>query len=179
MIRFDLTGLKFSKLTVISHIGKNKHGQNIWLCKCDCGKETVGSTGDIRRLHKQSCGCFFDSIIKRGANRKPPGESACHQAYLQYKHKSKRCNIEFDLSFEKYKEISSQNCYYCDIPPSNKAYTKARNGYYINNGIDRVNNSKGYVDGNMVPCCKQCNFNKADITIEMVEKIHEFINKST
>lgn len=174
----DLTGLKFSKLTVVKYAGQNKHKHNIWLCLCECGKETIGSTGDIRRGHKQSCGCFFNSIIKRGANKKAPGESACHQAYLQYKHKSIRRNIQFELSFEKYKELSSQCCYYCNALPNNKAYTRSKNGFYINNGIDRVDNSKGYIYNNVVPCCKTCNFNKADISVEMVEKIYEFIRKT-
>lgn len=31
---------------------------------------------------------------------------------------------------------------------------------YAYNGIDRMDNSKGYVDGNVLPCCSICNHAK-------------------
>lgn len=37
----DLIGQKFGKLTVIKYVGRNKHGQPRWLCKCDCEQETI------------------------------------------------------------------------------------------------------------------------------------------
>jgi hypothetical protein len=43
---------------------------------------------------------------------------------------------------------------YCHYPP--------RGGF---NGIDRVDNSKGYILGNCVPCCSWCNRAKADGTL--------------
>ena len=33
-------------------------------------------------------------------------------------------------------------------------------GSYTYNGMDRVDNAKGYVLGNVVPCCHTCNFAK-------------------
>lgn len=30
------------------------------------------------------------------------------------------------------------------------------------NGIDRIDSAKGYVEGNVVPCCKFCNEMKSD-----------------
>lgn len=37
----DLTGQKFGRLTAIEFRGTNKSGNALWLCKCDCGNETV------------------------------------------------------------------------------------------------------------------------------------------
>lgn len=34
------------------------------------------------------------------------------------------------------------------------------NGAYFYNGVDRINNSIGYVIENCVPCCRQCNRSK-------------------
>jgi hypothetical protein len=45
------------------------------------------------------------------------------------------------------------------------------------NGIDRVDNLKGYEENNVVPCCKDCNYAKRDLTvkqfIDMCKKIVE------
>lgn len=35
----DLTEKRFGKLTVQKYLGKSK-----WLCKCDCGNETITSS---------------------------------------------------------------------------------------------------------------------------------------
>lgn len=55
--RYDLTGKRVSKLTVISLFPK-KPGIN-WLCKCDCGKECVRTTSLINdtKHPNKSCGC--------------------------------------------------------------------------------------------------------------------------
>lgn len=34
------------------------------------------------------------------------------------------------------------------------------NGEFISNGIDRIDNNRGYVKENCVPCCKTCNYAK-------------------
>lgn len=52
----DLTGQKFGQLTAI------KRGENIgkytrWLCKCDCGNESLVRTDYLRNGHTTSCGC--------------------------------------------------------------------------------------------------------------------------
>ena len=53
----DLTGRKFGKLTVVEKRSKDKWGGWNWLCKCDCGNETVVSGGHLRGLKIKSCGC--------------------------------------------------------------------------------------------------------------------------
>lgn len=48
------------------------------------------------------------------------------------------------------------------------------------NGVDRVDNEKGYTKENCVPSCGSCNFKKKAIPIAMVKKIYEFIfNRET
>ena len=51
------------------------------------------------------------------------------------------------LTFEEYERLISDPCHYCDADIS-----KARGS-----GLDRLDNSKGYEVGNVVPCCKACN----------------------
>lgn len=44
----DLTGKIFGKLTVIERAGVTKNGNPTWVCKCECGNETVVSGDSLR-----------------------------------------------------------------------------------------------------------------------------------
>lgn len=54
----DLTGRVFTRLTVLSFAGKNKHNKSLWLCKCECGKEVIKLGFNMLRQHTKSCGCY-------------------------------------------------------------------------------------------------------------------------
>lgn len=57
-------GKRFGKLIIIRRIGKDKHGNTLWKCKCDCGNEPIVSMGALTRGHTKSCGCSSkDRII--------------------------------------------------------------------------------------------------------------------
>lgn len=81
-----------------------------------------------------------------------------HQSYYktpkgkfsQYTSNAKRRKLKFGLTFEQFKELIEGNCVYC--------------GNGNNNGIDRIDNSKGYVKGNVVTCCANCNWFKQEAT---------------
>lgn len=57
MKRIDLVGFKFGKLTVMKLKGKNKWGNLIFECKCECGNSRIVNSGGLRRGGHQSCGC--------------------------------------------------------------------------------------------------------------------------
>lgn len=76
--------------------------------------------------------------------------------FYTYKKSAVKRNLEFDISFEDFVLLLSYECTYCGEPKAN--------------GIDRVDNSIGYIAGNMVSCCSYCNFMKRDKTRD------EFIN---
>lgn len=50
---FDIVGQKFNRLTVLKYLGKSK-----WLCKCDCGNETIVQTSSLKSGRIKSCGCY-------------------------------------------------------------------------------------------------------------------------
>ena len=54
--KLDLTGQRFGKLTVIAP-AENIGSRTAWLCRCDCGQETVAKTVRLRDGHRTSCGC--------------------------------------------------------------------------------------------------------------------------
>ena len=68
---------------------------------------------------------------------------------------AKKHGREWSLSEDSFDVFSKSACYYCGDPPSNVG--KKNDGIWMYSGLDRVDNSKGYIDGNVVACCKRCN----------------------
>ena len=54
--KLELTGQRFGKLTALSP-AENIGNKTTWLCRCDCGRETVVKTQHLRSGHTKSCGC--------------------------------------------------------------------------------------------------------------------------
>ena len=54
--RVDLTGQRFGKMTVLRPT-ENIGVKTAWVCRCDCGQETIVSTSSLRSGHTKSCGC--------------------------------------------------------------------------------------------------------------------------
>ena len=54
----DITGQRFGKLTVIGKYNGHKERRGAyWVCKCDCGNESVVLGISLRRGSTTSCGC--------------------------------------------------------------------------------------------------------------------------
>lgn len=54
----ELSGLRFGKLTVIKRTDNDQSKNTRWLCKCDCGTETVVGSAALRGKRVKSCGCW-------------------------------------------------------------------------------------------------------------------------
>lgn len=173
----------YNRLTVLEPIGKSKHGHLIYNCKCICGNIKAVTGASLKRGEQQSCGCLKrENSIRVGKDRKgkshlPKGQAGLNHLYLQYKHGAKKRNLEFILTKEQISEITSKNCYYCDMIPIQKMNSESEHGVYLYNGIDRLDNTKGYTIQNCVPCCKQCNLAKNvlsyDEFISWIKKVFE------
>jgi 5-methylcytosine-specific restriction endonuclease McrA len=96
----------------------------------------------------------------------PAGRASANALRLRYKQNAKRDGRVFGLTKEEFVHITSSDCYYCGVEPLNVYGGKTYNGDYTYNGIDRVDNRKGYITSNVVPCCRNCNSKKQHLTIE-------------
>lgn len=78
MIHINLEHEKFGELKVLEKTNKRKHQKVIWLCKCDCGKCSEVTKGELTSGNTKSCGCcklinesvVFDIIKKIYKNKK-------------------------------------------------------------------------------------------------------------
>jgi len=92
-----------------------------------------------------------------------------------YKRSAKKRKLEWDLTEEQFSKITQQDCYYCGAEPNNIAKQKGKYGEYTYNGLDRVDNTKGYTIDNVVSCCKFCNVAKNNHTLQ---EYKDWIKKS-
>ena len=172
----NLIGKKFSRLEVLSlsdEVGINKEA--LWLCRCDCGMVKFVSGRCLRNGSIQSCGCLQKEIARNKAM--PLGEASLNKIMDNYKRKAKNRNLKYSLSKDEFRYLTKQNCYYCGSVPKTSYKSQNSNGHYIYNGIDRLNNEKGYILDNCVSCCETCNRAKLQMTenefLILIRKIYE------
>lgn len=175
----NLVGRTFNRLTVLeqaeySYYGNTDRKAN-WRCLCVCGKECIVLAHKLKSGHTKSCGCY-----KTEVSRKDPIQTCWDKYVYTYSKNAKNRGYDWNLTIDEVKNLASQNCYYCNNEPVE--YTLAKKSYLrqlnkvgckidqefanskviFTNGLDRVNNDKGYSANNVVPCCAICNSAKSD-----------------
>lgn len=155
----DITGQTFGRLIVIEHAGLKNH-VSYWMCKCTCGNIIKVRYNNLTRGTTKSCGCLvMDTRIKHG-------KANFYTVYNSYINKAAKRNLNFDLTESDFIEITQQPCYYCGTAPSNMVNKCKSVDTFIYNGIDRWDNTLGYIKSNCVPCCKTCNYAKNTMTAD-------------
>jgi hypothetical protein len=70
--------------------------------------------------------------------------------FISYKKSARERGYVFRLLFSDFERIFNSPCHFCNLN--------------IAKGIDRKNNNIGYILQNCLPCCKQCNYMKRDLS---------------
>lgn len=55
----DISGQRFGRLMAVRAVERTVRGY-LWLCTCDCGKETLVGRSKLESGHTRSCGCLID-----------------------------------------------------------------------------------------------------------------------
>lgn len=142
------------------------------LVKCSCEKYFITNWYHLKNARVLSCGHVNSNY------KSDPTEAACNDLLNRYKHSAKVRKLNFELSYEEFREITSSNCFYCGVVPSQVRNCKGCQDNYSYNGIDRIDSSLGYVVSNVVPCCGICNRAKSDLKqedfIQYLDRIVQF-----
>ena len=158
-------GGKFGCLEVTKDLGTAERCgvfQRRLECVCDCGNVFVAWAGPLRAGNTKSCGCLRKG---RRESRLPLGEAAFRAVFRSYQGNARTHGRPFILDLDETRELFQSPCTYCGFPPQTISKTRAGHGEFVYNGLDRVDNTKGYVPGNVVPCCSRCNIAKQDLSV--------------
>lgn len=187
----NIVGQRFGRLVVDSMCTERGNRRQIrWNCFCDCGNKHSVTGESLRSGKSKSCGCLLIESRKSKLNRE---EALYRNLYSHIKTRYKKKYGDKVLEFEKFVELSKQNCHYCNSSPSHfindYRHDKEKRGrakkvsdaIVFYNGLDRIDSNIGYVENNVVPCCKRCNIAKLNFDyhsfLNWIEKVYKHIYK--
>ena len=153
--------------------GVSKSGTRLYSVLCLlCGSVTDKRLQTIERA--KSCGCMKS---KRGRKVAGSGRRTLDGTRVEintlisiYKSNAKKRGISFDLTYNQFENLVDSECYFCGDTAGNTLRKRGYNDYSYT-GIDRIDNSVGYLPSNCIPCCSWCNRAKNNSTLE------NFLNK--
>lgn len=166
--------MRYGRLLVIEHKGRDNRNKHLWLCRCDCGNKKIVVSDNLSSGKSKSCGCLKKEFLAKKGNQfglykdRQIAMMKVQYSHLKRRHKQNKMNGNI-LNFDIFSELSKSKCKYCGIEYSkeiedrlNESKSKKRlsNEVLKINGIDRVDNNIGYTKNNSVTCCKYCNFAK-------------------
>lgn len=125
--------------------------KNMYHCLCECGNESDINKTDLTRGNSKRC-------VDCGHRISRKDDSAFNVLIRKYKKNAQNYSREWLLSNDEAQLLFFGNCHYCNTPPSNMLSTAGQTLIY--NGIDRMDNDRGYVFDNVVSCCGFCNMAK-------------------
>ena len=141
-------------------------------CLCECGNTAQVSVSRLVSGKAKSCGCLSKAVLESDISKYEAGFRAVLRVY---KYSAKERDLEFNLTRKTFEVLTSSDCTYCGKKPFQ---FQTRFSEFKYNGIDRADNSKGYIEDNCVPCCKTCNRMKDVLSVNdfknHVIKIVEF-----
>lgn len=137
----------------------------------------INESAFIKRIYhfKNNCPKTWDEIKKRKKTIKEGNSRNClTDLFCTYRNGAEKRGFSFEFTKEQFGDLTKQDCWYCGAKPVQKnrcSGTGKSENFYLYNGIDRVENDKGYTLANSLPCCGRCNKMKMSLSVE------DFINQ--
>lgn len=170
----------YNGLLFKEYLGKSKYNCHIYFIQCRCGKVFKAESNDILSNRINSCGCLKNA--KQISNAMPKQKRLINYLYRDYKDKAKKRQIFFNLTREEFEVLILKNCSYCGSSPSNVKKIRDFNEVLLYNGIDRVDNNKGYTTENSTSCCFLCNQAKHRLPlnsfIDWIKRVYNNLEKT-
>lgn len=144
MSRFiDLTGQRFGRLVAVKRSFSDEYvGSNArWLCRCDCGTETVIVGNLLRNGTTKSCGCYRSDYWRERMTKH--GKCNSRLAHIWYNMRQ-RCNNPSNPSYTRYGGRGISVCKEWDESFDCFYDWAVNNGYDSALTLDRINNNGNY-----------------------------------
>ncbi len=144
----DLTGQRFGRLVVLEQAEQKRYGETFWLCQCDCGNQTITTSGALRSGNCRSCGCLHREAAREQGLKGTTHGLTGTRLYRVWTNMKTRC---YNKRNHNYTRWGARGITVCDEWRDNfqAFYDWAMaNGYDDDLTIDRIDNDKGYYPEN-------------------------------
>lgn len=181
----DYIGETINKLTILEVVekrGKNK--LKIFLCRCKCGNIVECIATKVITEAKKNCGCYWSSIKVKFVTKDITLGFWTKLKNVSRERNNKGRQLDFNITPEYLQEIWDNQkglCYFSNrqlyISKSTEEY---KNGM-TTASVDRIDNSKGYVIGNIRFVHKIVNLSKRilsdEIYLSICRKVSYYANE--
>jgi len=159
-------GKRFGILTGSKIVGRDEYSHNLVECICDCGNNIVVVCHSLTSGNTTSCGC---EARKRGKEHPHyRGYEDIQQSYWTSITKGAIArNLEFSISIEYAWNLYILQGKKCSLTGVTIFFPKTRKTAKNSTAsLDRIDNTKGYIEGNVQWVHKKINQIKMDLTVE-------------
>lgn len=150
----DLKGAIFGHWTVISKV-EDKGTHRMWLCKCECGNEKIVYQTHLTQGNTNSCKMINCPFVKSGEVHHQwngIGEISGGKLY-SIKNGAKKRGIGFNITKEYMWELFIKQNRKCALSGVNLTFGinigLEENKEKVTASLDRIDNTKGYIEGNV------------------------------
>lgn len=176
----DYEGREIGSRTVISDLGMDTHRQQIWKVRCRCGHE--GNVAVAALLHGRNIQCrnCANTVQGRSGSKQWRGYGEIPgTAFGAMRALAKRRRIYFGVSIEYLASVFARQDGKCALTGELLKFPRKASGLERGNAsLDRIENNKPYIEGNVWFVTKQVNFAKHEMTvsqlIDMCRSVVEF-----
>lgn len=165
--KYNLLNKRFERLIVTNQTSKRYKGYVVWECLCDCGNIVFYDCSRLILGRIKSCGCLKTDENVKHFNYK--GYKDISKTYITtIKHRANRRNLGFDITIEYISDLLEKQNHKCALSGL-PIYLKNKKDKTAS--LDRIDNSKGYIKGNVQWLHKDINDLKSNYSDEEFIKI--------
>jgi len=166
----DLTGKRFGCRTVIEDSKLRRTGRSgnvLWRVRCDCGKEKLLMGWQLKK--GKSCGCRKSQLSsdtrRKKLNRGGYAEIFASQ-WNEIKRNAKKRNLNFTITAEQAWNLFVKQNRKCALTGDPIEFSKDCKHWNGSASLDRIDSSKGYIEGNIQWVHKYVNIMKWDFSVK-------------
>lgn len=140
----DIKGQRFGRLVALE-LKEIKNHRAMWLCRCDCGNETIKYSKVLLNGDTKSCGCVRKEQLAKRVTKHGKKHTRLYSIWRGMK---QRC---YNKNCKCYKHYGGRGIVICDEWRSDfKVFYdwSISNGYKDGLTIDRINNNGNYEPSN-------------------------------
>ncbi len=152
----DMTGQQIGSLVVLDRAG-SQNRLATWNCQCVCGQVVVALGSDLRQGKIKTCGCRTGIKSRRNWQ----GHGDIPKSYWRaLNQNAQQRNIDFDLTIECVNDLFLEQDRKCALSGDDISFS--------NNtaSLDRIENEKGYLNGNVQWVHKDVNRMKQTYSVD-------------